>query len=73
MKEQRHYAMPSSGDPEQDRRDLEAFRKRRDLMARGRCPNDDGDLVETEPNVRECPTCGFVGVTRRLFVPRNDG
>lgn len=68
----KNIAMPSSGDPEQDRRDLEAAGQRMERMDRGRCPNDDGDLVVTEPGVRECPACGFVGVTIPIVVRPSD-
>ena len=64
------YGMPSSGDPERDRRELEAFAKRQQLIDRGRCPNDDGDLrpAVDDAAIRECGTCGFFMATTTLYV-----
>jgi len=67
---EKSYSMPSSVDSEKDRRELEAFAKRQELMDRGRCPNDDGDLrpAVDDAAIRECGTCGFFMRSHTLYV-----
>jgi hypothetical protein len=55
------YAMPSSGDPEQDRKQLDRFALSCDRMEHNICPNNCGAMEWDDPHNRHCPKCGFAG------------
>jgi hypothetical protein len=57
----RNMAMPSSGDPEKDRQELEQAYVHRDRMEANICPNGCGPMVWDDPHTRHCPVCKFVG------------
>lgn len=61
-----NFAMPSSGDDEADRRELEEFARRQMLMDEGLCPNGCGPrapgMVPDDDHPEDgshCPVCGF--------------
>jgi len=64
-----HYATPSSGDPDEDARALKRIARNQELIDRGRCPNDDGDLRDSETCVR----CGSAYATTGSCSRREDG
>jgi hypothetical protein len=66
------YSTPSTGDPAEDRRVIERHAKHEELMRRGRCPNDDGDLVQDRDGDDVCNTCGFIRIMVPLYVGRAD-
>lgn len=62
------YAIPSSGDPEQDRREIDSFIKHSMLIDEGMCPNGCGPLSEGEYEGSTCAVCGFW--CNRLWKPQ---
>lgn len=54
-------AIPSSGDPEEDARELAQARRHSALMDEGMCPNGCGPRVASAEwqGCSECPKCGF--------------
>lgn len=57
----RNMAIPSSGDPEKDRAELERAHLHRDRMEANICPNGCGPMVWDDPHNRHCPVCDFHG------------
>jgi hypothetical protein len=56
----KNLAIPSSGDPEKDRRDLEAAYVHRDRVEANICANGCGPMVRDDPHTRHCPVCNYV-------------
>jgi hypothetical protein len=51
----------SSGDPEQDARELERAELHQSRMDANICPNGCGQMAYDDPHTRSCKACGFVG------------
>lgn len=63
------YAIQSSGDPEQDQREIEAHVRQTMRIDEGLCPNHPeqaAELIEIEPGTWQCPQCKFVLQRRTL-------
>jgi hypothetical protein len=59
----RSISIVSSGDPEQDQREIESHIRSSMRIDEGLCPNHAAEaveLVQTEPGVWHCPQCRFV-------------
>mgnify|MGYP000166760921 CR=1 FL=1 len=55
------YSFPSSGDPEEDARELARIERHERLLAEGQCPNACGPMVRTDVlgYHAKCPECRF--------------
>lgn len=62
------YAMPSTGDPEEDARALEAFKLHDARISEGMCPNGCGPMDQVSSCTQECAACGFV--SHRFFISK---
>jgi len=56
-----NFAIPSTGDPERDRIELERAHLHQSRMEINICPNGCGPMVLDDPHMRHCPVCKFVG------------
>lgn len=56
-----NFGIPSTGDPERDRAELELCVVREKRQIEGICPNGCAPMVLDDPHNRHCPKCGFHG------------
>lgn len=55
------FGILSTGDPEEDRRQLDLCVLREKRQIEGICPNGCAPMILDDPYNRHCPTCGFTG------------
>jgi hypothetical protein len=54
-----NFAMVSTGDAEEDARQIDAFLVREKRLIEGICANGCGEMVKDGPGESHCPKCGF--------------
>jgi hypothetical protein len=57
-----HIAIPSTGNPDEDRKQLASAELYQQRMDANVCPNGCGPMSwDDDPHTRHCSICGFVG------------
>jgi hypothetical protein len=62
-----NIGIPSTGDPDRDRAEIDLFILREKRQIEGICPNGCAPLVLDDPYNRHCPTCNFHGSSNVPF------